>query len=168
MSPYVFAFLNGFSWVFLTFHLSFWSSLLNQPFLLCWPSCHSTGLLWHRDRKMAILIYIGFTFSCFLIVSFSFLHPSWRYVVLKIGTKPFSLVGPTWQLSPFFKEQFLHLLKALWDTSVEEYKVIVLFYNFWAQYWTHCSIAYVKRMLSVLCNKWSGQVLEESCSVGMW
>ncbi|XP_066110055.1 olfactory receptor 5M10-like [Saccopteryx bilineata] len=135
MFSYMFGFLNGLSQTLLTFHLSFCGSLEINHFYCADPplvmlACSDTYV-----KKMAMFVVAGFTLSSSLFVillSYLFI----LIAILKIRTaegrhKAFSTCGShLTTVAIFYGTLFCMYLRTPSERSVEESKVIAVFYTF--------------------------------------
>ncbi|KAM8813975.1 olfactory receptor 5M10-like [Rhynchonycteris naso] len=135
MFSYMFGFLNGLSQTLLTFHLSFCGSLEINHFYCADPplimlACSDTYV-----KKMAMFVVAGFTLSSSLfIILLSYLFI--LVAILKIRTaegrhKAFSTCSShLTTVAIFYGTLFCMYLRTPSERSVEESKVIAVFYTF--------------------------------------
>nr|XP_051709824.1 olfactory receptor 5M10 [Oryctolagus cuniculus] len=133
--PYIYGFLNGLSQALLTFHLSFCGSLEINHFYCADPplimlACSDTYV-----KKMAMFIVAGFTLSSSLFIillSYLFIFAA----ILRIRSaegrhKAFSTCGShLTTVTIFYGTLFCMYLRPPSEKSVEESKVVAVFYSF--------------------------------------
>ncbi|XP_049745981.1 olfactory receptor 5M10 [Elephas maximus indicus] len=133
--PYVYGFLNGLSQTVLTFHLSFCGSLEINHFYCADPplimlACSDTYV-----KKMAMFIVAGFTHSSSLFIillSYLFIFAA----ILRIHSaegrhKAFSTCGSHLAtVTIFYGTLFCMYLRPPSEKSIEESKIIAVFYAF--------------------------------------
>ncbi|XP_064144172.1 olfactory receptor 5M10-like [Loxodonta africana] len=133
--PYVYGFLNGLSQAVLTFHLSFCGSLEINHFYCADPplillACSDTYV-----KKMAMFIVAGFTLSSSLFIillSYLFIFVAILRMHSAEGRhKAFSTCGSHLAtVSIFYGTLFCMYLRPPSEKSVEESKIIAVFYAF--------------------------------------
>ena len=133
--PYTFGFLNGLSQALLTFHLSFCGSLEINHFYCADPplimlACSDTYV-----KKMAMFVVAGFTLlsSLFIILlSYLFIITAvWRIRSAKGRHTAFSTCAShLTTVTIFYGTLCCMYLRPPSDTSVEESKIIAVFYTF--------------------------------------
>uniref|UniRef100_A0A673U1E5 Olfactory receptor n=1 Tax=Suricata suricatta TaxID=37032 RepID=A0A673U1E5_SURSU len=135
MVPYTYGFLNGLSQTLLTFHLSFCGSLEINHFYCADPpllvlACSDTYV-----KKMAMLVVAGLTLSSSLfiiVLSYLFIIAA----ILRIRSaegrhKAFSTCGShLTTVTLFYGTLFCMYLRTPSEKSVEESKIIAVFYTF--------------------------------------
>ncbi|ELW65942.1 olfactory receptor 5M10 [Tupaia chinensis] len=135
MVPYVFGFLNGLSQTLLTFRLSFCGSLEINHFYCADPpllmlACSDTSV-----KKMAMFVVAGFTLSsslCIILLSYFFIFAA----ILRIRSaegrhKAFSTCSShLTTVTIFYGTLFCMYLRPPSEKSVEESKIIAVFYTF--------------------------------------
>ncbi|XP_040860046.1 olfactory receptor 5M10-like [Ochotona curzoniae] len=133
--PYVFGFLNGLSQALLTFHLSFCDPLVINHFYCADPPLIMLACSDTHVKKMAMFIVAGFTLSSSLfIILLSYLLIF--AAILRIRSaegrcKAFSTCGShLTTVTLFYGTLFCMYLRPPSDKSVEESKVIAVFYTF--------------------------------------
>ncbi|XP_057585217.1 olfactory receptor 5M10 [Hippopotamus amphibius kiboko] len=133
--PYTYGFLNGLSQTLLTFHLSFCGSLEINHFYCADPplimlACSDTYV-----KKMAMFVVAGFTLSSSLFIIFL----SYLFIIaciLRIRSaegrhKAFSTCGSHLTIvTIFYGTLFCMYLRPPSEKSVEESKIIAVFYTF--------------------------------------
>ncbi|XP_058518237.1 olfactory receptor 5M10 [Ochotona princeps] len=133
--PYVFGFLNGLSQTLLTFHLSFCGPLVINHFYCADPPLIMLACSDTHVKKMAMFIVAGFTLSSSLFIillSYLFIFAA----ILRIRSaegryKAFSTCGShLTTVTLFYGTLFCMYLRPPSDKSVEESKVIAVFYTF--------------------------------------
>nr|XP_003423419.2 olfactory receptor 5M10-like [Loxodonta africana] len=133
--PYTYGFLNGLSQAVLTFHLSFCGSLEINHFYCADPplilqACSDTYV-----KKMAMFIVAGFTLSSSLFIillSYLFIFVAILRMHSAEGRhKAFSTCGSHLAtISIFYGTLFCMYLRPLSEKSVEESKIIAVFFAF--------------------------------------
>ncbi|XP_064145414.1 olfactory receptor 5M10-like [Loxodonta africana] len=133
--PYTYGFLNGLSQAVLTFHLSFCGSLEINHFYCADPplillACSDTYV-----KKMAMFIVAGFTLSSSLfIILLSYLFIFVAILIMHSAEgrhKAFSTCGSHLAtVSIFYGTLFCMYLRPPSEKSVEESKIIAVFYAF--------------------------------------
>ncbi|XP_005408032.1 PREDICTED: olfactory receptor 5M10-like [Chinchilla lanigera] len=133
--PYLFGFVNGLSQALLTFHLSFCGSLEINHFYCADPPLIVLACSDARVKEMAMFVVAGFTLSSSLLVillSYIFI----AVAILKIRSaegrrKAFSTCGShLTTVTIFYGTLFCMYLRPPSEKSVEESKVIAVFYAF--------------------------------------
>uniref|UniRef100_A0A8C6QSI9 Olfactory receptor n=1 Tax=Nannospalax galili TaxID=1026970 RepID=A0A8C6QSI9_NANGA len=133
--PYVFGFINGLSQTLLTFHLSFCGSHEINHFYCADPplimlACSDTYV-----KKMAMFVVAGFTLSSSLFIillSYLFIFAAILRICSAEGRqKAFSTCGShLTTVTIFYGTLFCMYLKPPSEKSVEQSKVIAVFYTF--------------------------------------
>ncbi|XP_028370838.1 olfactory receptor 5M10-like [Phyllostomus discolor] len=135
MVCYVFGFLNGLSQALLTFHLSFCGSLEINHFYCADPPLIMLACSDTHVKTMAMLVVAGFTLSTSLftiLLSYLFILAA----ILRIRSaegrhKAFSTCGShLTTVTIFYGTLFCMYLKPPSERSVEESKIIAVFYTF--------------------------------------
>ncbi|XP_003476479.1 olfactory receptor 5M10 [Cavia porcellus] len=133
--PYLFGFLNGLSQALLTFHLSFCGSLEIHHFYCADPPLIVLACSDTRVKEMAMFVVAGLTLSSSLsiiLLSYIFIFAA----ILKIHSaegrhKAFSTCGShLTTVTIFYGTLFCMYLRPPSEKSVEESKVIAVFYTF--------------------------------------
>uniref|UniRef100_A0A8C5KK90 Olfactory receptor n=1 Tax=Jaculus jaculus TaxID=51337 RepID=A0A8C5KK90_JACJA len=133
--PYVFGFLNGLSQALLTFHLSFCGSLEINHFYCADPPLIMLACSDAHVKKMAMFVVAGFTLSsslCIILLSYLFIFAA----ILRIRSaegrrKAFSTCGShLTTVTIFYGTLFCMYLRPPSQKSVEESKIIAVFYTF--------------------------------------
>ncbi|XP_005408297.1 PREDICTED: olfactory receptor 5M10-like [Chinchilla lanigera] len=133
--PYLFGFVNGLSQALLTFHLSFCGSLEINHFYCADPPLLVLTCSDARVKEMAMFVVAAFTLSSSLLVillSYIFIAAA----ILKIRSaegrrKAFSTCGShLTTVTIFYGTLFCMYLRPPSEKSVEESKVIAVFYTF--------------------------------------
>nr|XP_004667672.2 olfactory receptor 5M10-like [Jaculus jaculus] len=133
--PYVFGFLNGLSQALLTFHLSFCGSLEINHFYCADPPLIMLACSDAHVKKMAMFVVAGFTLSsslCIILLSYLFIFTA----ILRIRSaegrrKAFSTCGShLTTVTIFYGTLFCMYLRPPSQKSVEESKIIAVFYTF--------------------------------------
>ncbi|KAM5317631.1 olfactory receptor 5M10 [Glossophaga mutica] len=132
---YVFGFLNGLSQALLTFHLSFCGSLEINHFYCADPPLIMLACSDTHVKTMAMLVVAGFTLSSSLfIILLSYLFI--LVAILRIRSaegrhKAFSTCGShLTTVTLFYGTLFCMYLRTPSERSVEESKIIAVFYTF--------------------------------------
>ena len=135
MVCYVFGFLNGLSQALLTFHLSFCGSLEINHFYCADPPLIMLACSDTHVKMMAMLVVAGFTLSsslCIILLSYLFILAA----ILRIRSaegrhKAFSTCGShLTTVTIFYGTLFCMYLKPPSERSVEDSKIIAVFYTF--------------------------------------
>nr|XP_010968419.1 olfactory receptor 5M10-like [Camelus bactrianus] len=133
--PYTFGFLNGLSQALLTFHLSFCGSREINHFYCADPPLMMLACSDTRVKKMAMFAVAGFTLSSSLLIillSYLFIIAS----ILRIRSaegrhKAFSTCGShLTTVTIFYGTLFCMYLRSPSEKSVEQSKIIAVFYTF--------------------------------------
>ncbi|XP_048216368.1 olfactory receptor 5M10 [Perognathus longimembris pacificus] len=133
--PYVFGFLNGLSQALLTFRLSFCGSLEINHFYCADPPLIMLACSDAHVKKMAMFIVAGFTLSSSLFIillSYVFIFAAILRMRSAEGRhKAFSTCGShLTTVTLFYGTLFCMYLRPPSEKSVEESKVIAVFYTF--------------------------------------
>nr|XP_044997767.1 olfactory receptor 5M10-like [Jaculus jaculus] len=133
--PYVFGFLNGLSQALLTFHLSFCGSLEINHFYCADPPLIMLACSDAHVKKMAMFVVAGFTLSsslCIILLSYLFIFAAILRIRSAEGrSKAFSTCGShLTTVTIFYGTLFCMYLKPPSQKSVEESKIIAVFYTF--------------------------------------
>ena len=135
MVCYVFVFLNGLSQALLTFHLSFCGSLEINHFYCADPPLIMLACSDTHVKTMAMLVVAGFTLSsslCIILLSYLFILAA----ILRIRSaegrhKAFTTCGShLTTVTIFYGTLFCMYLRTPSERSVEDSKIIAVFYTF--------------------------------------
>lgn len=173
MVPYAFGFLNGLSQTLLTFHLSFCGSLEINHFYCADPpllmlACSDTYV-----KKMAMFVVAGFTLSSSLFIillSYLFIIAA----ILRIHSaegrqKAFSTCGShLTTVTIFYGTLFCMYLRPPSEKSVEQSKIIAVFYTFLSPMLN--PLIYSLRnthVIHAMRQMMKGNLFPKKCSVGI-
>ncbi|XP_049747874.1 olfactory receptor 5M1-like [Elephas maximus indicus] len=133
--PYVYGFLNGLSQAVLTFHLSFCGSLEINHFYCADPPLIMLACSDIYAKKMAMFIVAGFTlFSSLFIILLSYLFIFAAILRMRSAEgkhKAFSTCASRLAtVAIFYGTPFCMYLRPPSEKSIEESKIIAVFYTF--------------------------------------
>ncbi|KAI2559906.1 olfactory receptor 5M10 [Homo sapiens] len=133
--PYMYGFLNGLSQTLLTFHLSFCGSLEINHFYCADPPLIMLACSDTRVKKMAMFVVAGFTLSSSLFIillSYLFIFAAiFRIRSAEGRHKAFSTCASHLTIvTLFYGTLFCMYVRPPSEKSVEESKIIAVFYTF--------------------------------------